>query len=206
MCLKSSEKCYSRKSKQTARKFDKNFPVLIKFKVQLRSSRLVLVKSIRYFNLMLFSISTLARSKKMQEPKYQGLVADMLPNIRLMQGFGHFIFKYITGPVLLRKIYSNVHLAIILFQFVCIVMNLAANTDEVSELTCKFHFFNVKFAVCTVRMFLSSQHHHGAVFLALHHEILIRGVEQRENLSDDGDLESIQYPPTLRRIRFSVKI
>lgn len=92
----------------------------------------------------------------MQEPKYQGLVADMLPNIRLMQGFGHFIFRYISGPVLLRKIYSAAHLFIILFQYVCILMNLAANTDEVSELTCKFHFFNVKFAACMVRIFQST--------------------------------------------------
>jgi odorant receptor len=74
---------------------------------------------------------------QVNEPKYQGLVADLLPNIRLMQGFGHFIFKYITGPVLIRKIYSFAHLILLVFNFACILANLAANTDEVSELTCK---------------------------------------------------------------------
>ncbi|CRK97298.1 CLUMA_CG010693, isoform A [Clunio marinus] len=69
------------------------------------------------------------------ESKYVGLVSDLLPNIRLMQGFGHFIFKYINGPIFLRKVYSSVHLVLLLFQFLCILLNLAQNTDEVSELT-----------------------------------------------------------------------
>lgn len=71
----------------------------------------------------------------MNQPKFLGLVADLLPNIRLMQTFGHFIFRYLSGSVLLRKIYSSVHLVLIIFQFFCILMNLAQNTDEVSELT-----------------------------------------------------------------------
>lgn len=71
----------------------------------------------------------------MQPAKYAGLVADLMPNIRLMQTFGHFIFRYISGPVLIRRIYSVTHLVLLLFQFMCILMNLAQNTDEVSELT-----------------------------------------------------------------------
>lgn len=74
---------------------------------------------------------------QVQHTKYQGLVADLLPNIRLMQGSGHFIFRYVTGPIFIRKIYSSFHLILILFQFLCILMNLAQNTDEVTELTGK---------------------------------------------------------------------
>lgn len=79
---------------------------------------------------------------QVQQPKYTGLVADLLPNIRLMQAFGHFLFKFVSGPVLIRHIYSGVHLFLILFQYFCLVMNLAQNTDEVSELTCKRIKFN----------------------------------------------------------------
>lgn len=70
-----------------------------------------------------------------QQPRYLGLVGDLLPNIRLMQTFGHFIFRYVSGPMLLRKIYSTVHLVLMIFQFFGIVFNLMKNTDEVSELT-----------------------------------------------------------------------
>lgn len=83
------------------------------------------------------SIHFFMQQMQVQNTKYQGLVADLLPNIRLMQGFGHFIFKYVTGPILIRKIYSFAHLALLAFNFGCILANLAANTDEVSELTCK---------------------------------------------------------------------
>lgn len=72
---------------------------------------------------------------QVQQPKYVGLVADLLPNIRLMQAAGHFLFKYITGPIFIRKVYSSATLAMILFQFFMIVMNLIKNTDEVGELT-----------------------------------------------------------------------
>lgn len=89
---------------------------------------------------------------QVQQPKYAGLVADLLPNIRLMQTFGHFIFRFITGPVLIRRIYSSVHLFLILFQFLCILMNLAHNTDEVSELTCKQFELNL-FAVNAINLF-----------------------------------------------------
>ncbi|CAO1411939.1 unnamed protein product [Diamesa serratosioi] len=70
-----------------------------------------------------------------QNSKYQGLVADLLPNIRLMQTSGHFIHKYVTGSVLLRKLYSSIHMILILFQFACIMINMGQNTMEVTELT-----------------------------------------------------------------------
>lgn len=73
----------------------------------------------------------------MNQPKYLGLVADLLPNIRLMQGYGHFLFRYISGPVFIRKLYSVFTLLMMIFQFFCILMNLAQNTGEVSELTGK---------------------------------------------------------------------
>lgn len=72
---------------------------------------------------------------QVQQPKYLGLVADLMPNIRLMQAAGHFLFKYVSGPIFIRKVYSSTHLVLILFQFFMILMNLAKNTDEVNELT-----------------------------------------------------------------------
>lgn len=71
------------------------------------------------------------------QPKYTGLVSDLLPNVRLMQTFGHFIFRFASGPVLIRKVYSSVHMFLVIFQFVGLLINLAQNTDEVTELTCK---------------------------------------------------------------------
>ena len=72
---------------------------------------------------------------QVQQPKYTGIVADLLPNIRIMQTIGHFIFRYITGPIFIRKLYSTMTLILFFFQFVCILINLGKNTDEVSELT-----------------------------------------------------------------------
>jgi odorant receptor len=85
---------------------------------------------------------------QVQQPKYQGLVADLLPNIRLMQAFGHFIFRYVSGPILIRKIYSCAHLFLLLFNFACILVNLAATTNEVSELTCKLKQSIFSFLLC----------------------------------------------------------
>lgn len=72
---------------------------------------------------------------QVQPQKYQGLVADLLPNIRLMQAFGHFLFKFVSGPVMFRKIYSFTHLFLLLFQFVTIILNLAFTAGDVNELT-----------------------------------------------------------------------
>lgn len=72
---------------------------------------------------------------QVQPPRYQGLVADLMPNIRLMETCGHYMFKYVSGPVLIRKLYSNMNLFLILFNFFAILINLFQNTGEVSELT-----------------------------------------------------------------------
>lgn len=72
---------------------------------------------------------------QVQPTKYVGLVADLMPNIRLMQGFGLFIFKYTGGSMILKKIYACTHLFLFLFQFACIALNLVQNTDDVNELT-----------------------------------------------------------------------
>lgn len=72
---------------------------------------------------------------QLQQQKYQGLVADLLPNIRWMQGCGHFMFKFTSGPVLLRKIYAFTHFILCLLQFVFIIVNMVQNMDEGNELT-----------------------------------------------------------------------
>lgn len=72
---------------------------------------------------------------QVQPTKYVGLVADLMPNIRLMQASGHFLFRYVTGPILIRKVYSWWTLAMVLMQFFAILGNLATNADDVNELT-----------------------------------------------------------------------
>lgn len=72
---------------------------------------------------------------QVQPVRYQGLIADLMPNIRLMQASGHFLFRYTSGPVLIRKLYSAVHLILIFCQFFAILVNMAFNADEVNELT-----------------------------------------------------------------------
>uniref|UniRef100_A0A182SRQ1 Uncharacterized protein n=1 Tax=Anopheles maculatus TaxID=74869 RepID=A0A182SRQ1_9DIPT len=72
---------------------------------------------------------------QVQPTKYVGLVADLMPNIRLMQASGHFLFRYVTGPILIRKMYSWWTLVMVLMQFFAILGNLASNADDVNELT-----------------------------------------------------------------------
>lgn len=72
---------------------------------------------------------------QVQSQKYQGLVADLLPNIRIMQTVGHFIFRYVTGPIFIRKLYSTAHLILFILQYFFIMTNLIQNMNEVSELT-----------------------------------------------------------------------
>lgn len=72
---------------------------------------------------------------EVQPVKYQGLVADLVPNIRLMEAVGHFLFKYTQGPVIMHKIYSWVTLALVTFQYGCMMINLSQNTGDVAELT-----------------------------------------------------------------------
>lgn len=79
---------------------------------------------------------------QVQSPRYQGLVADLLPNIRIMQLIGHFIFRYVTGPIFIRKLYSSAHLILFLLQYFFIVTNMIQNMNEVSELTGEWFFDN----------------------------------------------------------------
>lgn len=72
---------------------------------------------------------------QVQPTKHAGLVADLQPNIRLMRTVGHFMFRFTSGPVMLNKIYSGVHLGLMSFQFLTILINLVLNTDDVNELT-----------------------------------------------------------------------
>ncbi|CAB3220149.1 unnamed protein product [Arctia plantaginis] len=75
----------------------------------------------------------------MGKVKSQGLVSDLMPNIKLMQLAGHFLFNYHSEnggmAVLLRKVYSSVHAILIVTNFVCMAINLAQYSGEVNELT-----------------------------------------------------------------------
>uniref|UniRef100_A0A2C9MDB2 Odorant receptor n=1 Tax=Culex quinquefasciatus TaxID=7176 RepID=A0A2C9MDB2_CULQU len=82
-----------------------------------------------------FTPSDVSGQMNVQPTKYQGLVADLMPNIRLMQGVGHFLFRYVTGPIFIRKLYSWWNLTMILLQFFSIAANLVMNTGDVNELT-----------------------------------------------------------------------
>lgn len=57
----------------------------------------------------------------MMKFKKAGLVADLFPNIRLMQAVGHFMFNYhseMGGAVHgLRVFYCCIHLALMLTQY-----------------------------------------------------------------------------------------
>nr|UVZ35314.1 odorant receptor coreceptor [Sympiezomias velatus] len=70
--------------------------------------------------------------------KVTGLVADLMPNIRLIQASGHFMLNYHTdssGPVhLLRVAYCCMQLFFILIQFGAIFGNLVAEKDNVNDL------------------------------------------------------------------------
>lgn len=72
---------------------------------------------------------------QVSQSKYTGLVADMMPNIRLMRLVGHFMHRFSSGSAFLSKVYSTIHLMLFLVQFVFLVINLALNTGEVNELT-----------------------------------------------------------------------
>uniref|UniRef100_A0A1S5VFJ4 Odorant receptor n=1 Tax=Meteorus pulchricornis TaxID=51522 RepID=A0A1S5VFJ4_9HYME len=72
----------------------------------------------------------------MMKTKYQGLVADLMPNIRLMQISGHFMFNYYgEGKKFMHKIYCSIHLFLILLQFALCGLNLAMESDDVDVLT-----------------------------------------------------------------------
>ncbi|XP_060533774.1 odorant receptor coreceptor [Cylas formicarius] len=74
----------------------------------------------------------------MNKFKVVGLVADLMPNIRLIQGSGHFMFNYYadnsSGMHSLRLGYSCLNLVLILVQFGCMFGNLVAEKDNVNDL------------------------------------------------------------------------
>ncbi|KAL0267300.1 UNVERIFIED_CONTAM: hypothetical protein PYX00_009613 [Menopon gallinae] len=62
----------------------------------------------------------------MSKFKQHGLVADLWPNIRLMQLSGHFLHEYHEDngamQVLMRRLYSSVHLILVFLQFAAITV------------------------------------------------------------------------------------
>nr|NP_001296031.1 odorant receptor coreceptor [Plutella xylostella]BAG71421.2 olfactory receptor-2 [Plutella xylostella] len=75
----------------------------------------------------------------MNKVKAQGLVSDLMPNIKLMQMAGHFLFNYHEEnggmSMLLRKIYASVHAFLIVIHYLCMLLNMAQYSDDVNELT-----------------------------------------------------------------------
>lgn len=72
---------------------------------------------------------------QVSQSKYTGLVADMMPNIRLMRIVGHYMHRFSSGSAFLSKVYSTIHLMMFLMQFIFLLINLVLNTGEVNELT-----------------------------------------------------------------------
>nr|BAG71418.1 olfactory receptor-2 [Diaphania indica] len=75
----------------------------------------------------------------MTKVKAQGLVSDLMPNIKLMQAAGHFLFNYHSDnsgmSTLLRKVYSSAHAFLIVIHYLCMAVNMAQYSEEVNELT-----------------------------------------------------------------------
>ncbi|XP_012273699.1 odorant receptor coreceptor [Orussus abietinus] len=75
----------------------------------------------------------------MMKFKQQGLVADLMPNIRIMQYTGHFMFNYYNdagGSIkFIHKIFCSVHLFLILLQFALCGVNLLFESGDVDDLT-----------------------------------------------------------------------
>ncbi|KAJ8917386.1 hypothetical protein NQ315_002410 [Exocentrus adspersus] len=74
----------------------------------------------------------------MMKFKVSGLVADLMPNIRMIQASGHFMFNYHadnSGALhTLRLGYSCMHLLFCLFQYGCTFGNLVKEKDDVNYL------------------------------------------------------------------------
>lgn len=67
--------------------------------------------------------------------QYTGLVADLMPNIRIMQTLGLFLHKLAASDSFTKTMYSFVHVFLFIFQFAAMAVNLAKNTGDVNELT-----------------------------------------------------------------------
>lgn len=106
-----------------------------------RNRKKIIIKTVQLFlnnkshSINKHTFSATYPQMQVQPVKYTGLVADLMPNIRLMQAFGNFIFKYSSTSVLIRKIYAGANLSMFLLQFFLIMINMALNTSEVNELT-----------------------------------------------------------------------
>lgn len=74
-------------------------------------------------------------ANSMQPGKYTGLVADLMPNIRAMRYSGLFMHSFTGGSMTMKRIYSTVHLVVIVFHVAFILVNLALNAEEVNELS-----------------------------------------------------------------------
>lgn len=72
---------------------------------------------------------------QIEKKQYSGLVADLMPNIRLMQALGCFLHRFSDGSPFLNKLYSFMHLTFLFLQYIALIINLAMNTSEVNELT-----------------------------------------------------------------------
>ncbi|KAJ8676435.1 hypothetical protein QAD02_012222, partial [Eretmocerus hayati] len=72
----------------------------------------------------------------MKSTKYQGLVLDLLPNIRVMQSVGHWLFNYYSDAIKFpHRIYCPITLFLIIVQFIFMVMNLIKEIDDNDDLT-----------------------------------------------------------------------
>lgn len=71
----------------------------------------------------------------MQPGKYTGLVADLMPNIRAMRYSGLFMHNFTGGSIFFKRVYSSVHLVLIVMHIGFILVNLALNAEEVNELS-----------------------------------------------------------------------
>ncbi|XP_026473065.1 odorant receptor coreceptor [Ctenocephalides felis] len=87
-----------------------------------------------FFERMVYKFFNSARMS--DTVKYAGLVADLLPNARLMQFAGLFLFRYSNqSTVQLRRAYALVHLFLLIMQYGSLFANLATHTGDVAELT-----------------------------------------------------------------------
>ncbi|XP_018396655.1 PREDICTED: odorant receptor coreceptor [Cyphomyrmex costatus] len=73
----------------------------------------------------------------MMKMKQQGLVADLMPNIRVMKMFGHFVFNYYddNSSKYLHKVFCCINLFLLLLQFGLCAVNLIIESTDVDDLT-----------------------------------------------------------------------
>lgn len=74
-------------------------------------------------------------TSSMQPSKYTGLVADLMPNIRAMRYSGLFMHNFTGGSLFMKRVYSSVHMVVIVIHMSLILVNMALNAEEVNELS-----------------------------------------------------------------------